>query len=173
VPPLTVHIRDLADLDPGHLGHSDWHEITQRQVDLFAEATWDQQWIHVDPERAASGPYGGTIAHGFLIIGLTPALLAEIVRFDGVDMLVNSGLTDVRLRAPVPVGARVRMGAELRQVRARPRDYVEARLGLAFSSVHGNHDRTAATAELVLLLHATSQVDSQLDPASHHRRDTA
>jgi len=70
-----------------HLGHSDWHEVTQQQIDLFAEATWDHQWIHVDPERAASGPYGGTIAHGFLTISLTPALMAEIWCVEGIDMV--------------------------------------------------------------------------------------
>jgi acyl dehydratase len=138
----------------GHqLGHSDWHEVTQRQVDLFAEATWDHQWIHVDPERAAAGPYGGTIAHGFLTISLTPALMAEIWSVEGIDMTVNRGLGEVVLRAPLPVGARVRMGAELVETRPRPRGFLEASFRLVFEADTGEDTRRVATAALTLLLH--------------------
>jgi len=137
------------------LGHSDWHEVTQRQIDLFAEATWDHQWIHVDPERAATGPYGGTIAHGFLTISLTPALMAEIWSVEGIDMTVNRGLGEVVLRAPLPVGARVRMSAELVETRPRPRGFLEAHFQLVFEADTGEHTRRVATATLTLLLHVT------------------
>jgi acyl dehydratase len=153
--PQIVHVDDLAGLGPRHLGYSEWHEIGQRQVDLFAEATWDQQWIHVDPVRAADGPYGGTIAHGFLIVSLAPALLAEIMQFAGVDVMVNRGLESLRLQAPVPVGAKVRMGADLVSIRPRPRGYVETLVRLTFDSELDGNVQRAAVADLVVLLHAT------------------
>lgn len=96
-----------------HLGYSDWHIITQQQVDLFAEATGDHQWIHTDPEKAAAGPFGGTIAHGYLTLSLLPMLVWQIYRVDGLKMGVNYGSNKVRFPAPVPVGSRVRAGAEL------------------------------------------------------------
>ena len=135
------------------LGHSEWHEVTQHQIDLFAEATWDRQWIHVDAERAARGPYGGTIAHGFLTISLTPALMAEIWSVEGIDMTVNRGLGEVVLHAPLPVGARVRMRAELVETRPRPRGFLEAHFRLVFEGDHGEGIRRVATAMLTLLLH--------------------
>ncbi|OZM72314.1 dehydratase [Amycolatopsis antarctica] len=99
-----------------HLGHSDWHTVTQDQVDTFADATGDHQWIHVDAERAAAGPFGGTIAHGYLTLSLIPMLAAGIYRVDGVTMGINYGLNKVRFPSPVPVGARIRGGAELLEV---------------------------------------------------------
>jgi len=99
-----------------HLGYSDWHTVDQKQVDLFAEATGDHQWIHIDPERAAKGPFGRTIAHGFLTLSLLPVLMAEIYRVEGVRMGVNYGVNKVRFPAPLPVGGRVRGGIELVEV---------------------------------------------------------
>ncbi|MGC1212740.1 MAG: MaoC family dehydratase [Micromonospora sp.] len=96
-----------------HLGYSDWHRVDQAQVDAFAEATGDRQWIHVDPERAKSGPFGGTIAHGYLMLSLIPALAAEVYRIDGVRMGVNYGLDKVRFPAPLPTGSRVRAGVSV------------------------------------------------------------
>jgi len=97
-----------------HLGHSDWLSITQEQVDLFAEATGDHQWIHVDPERArAESPFGGPIAHGYLTLSLSNFFLPQIVDVRDVSMGVNYGCNKVRFPAPVPVGAKVRAGAEL------------------------------------------------------------
>ena len=96
-----------------HLGYSSWHEITQEQVNLFAEATEDHQWIHVDVERAATGPFGGPIAHGYLTLSLAPALLGELFSVSGVAMAVNYGANKVRFPAPVPVGAKLRAGATL------------------------------------------------------------
>jgi acyl dehydratase len=98
------------------LGSSEWHTITQEQVNLFADATGDHQWIHVDIERAANGPFGGTIAHGYLTLSLLPALITEIYRVDGLTMAVNYGLNKVRFPNPVLVGSRVRATAELADV---------------------------------------------------------
>ena len=94
-----------------HLGYSEWHQITQEQVQLFADATGDQQWIHVDVERAKSGPFGGPIAHGYLTLSLAPVLLAEVLSVTGISMGVNYGLNKLRFPAPVPVGSKVRVGA--------------------------------------------------------------
>jgi acyl dehydratase len=106
-------IEGLQDKVGAHLGYSDWHRITQEQVNLFAEATGDHQWIHVDVERAKAGPFGGPIAHGYLTLSLAPALMAEVARVDGIGMAVNYGLNKLRFPSPVPVGSRVRMGATL------------------------------------------------------------
>lgn len=94
-----------------HIGYSDWHEITQEQVNLFAEATGDHQWIHVDPERAREGPFGGTIAHGYLTLALGPFFLPTMWHVGGFSMGVNYGCEKVRFPAPVPVGSNVRCGA--------------------------------------------------------------
>ena len=97
-----------------HMGYSEWVEITQERVDLFAEATDDHQWIHVDPERAKrESPYGGPIAHGYLTLSLVPSLLPQIVEMGGFRMGVNYGTEKVRFPAPVPVDSRVRAGATL------------------------------------------------------------
>ena len=98
------------------LGTSDWLEITQERVDQFADATGDHQWIHVDPERAKAGPFGGPIAHGYLTLSLSNALLPEIVEVQGVSMGVNYGCGKVRFPAPVPVGSRIRASATLASV---------------------------------------------------------
>ncbi|MCX7621270.1 MAG: MaoC family dehydratase [Acidimicrobiales bacterium] len=96
-----------------HLGYSEWLEITQDRVQLFADATGDHQWIHVDPARAAQGPFGTTIAHGYLTMALSNYFLPQIVAVTGVSMGLNYGVDKVRFPAPVPVGSRVRAGVEL------------------------------------------------------------
>lgn len=96
-----------------HLGYSDYMEITQDRVNRFADATGDHQWIHVDVERAKSGPFGGPIAHGYLTLSLGPALYPTVVRIDGFSMGVNYGANKVRFPSPVPVGARLRLGVKL------------------------------------------------------------
>jgi acyl dehydratase len=97
-----------------HLGYSDWVTITQEQVNRFADATGDDQWIHVDPERAArESPFGGPVAHGYLTLSLLPMLVPQIVEITGFAMGVNYGTEKVRFPAPVPVGSRVRAGATL------------------------------------------------------------
>ena len=90
------------------IGHSGWFPVTQERVNLFAEATGDHQWIHVDPERAAAGPFGGTVAHGFLTLSLLPVLMSQTYEVSGVRMAVNYGLDRVRFPAPARVGARLR-----------------------------------------------------------------
>lgn len=104
-----------------HVGYSDWIDVTQDQVDQFADATGDHQWIHVDPDRAAAGPFGGTIAHGFLTLALIPRVLPEVLDVRGFSMAVNYGLEKVRFPAPVPVGSRVRAGVAIDEVKDVPR----------------------------------------------------
>ena len=99
-----------------HLGYSPYIEITQERVNQFAEATGDHQWIHVDVERAAQGPFGGPIAHGYLTLALGPALYPQIVRFEGFSMGVNYGANKIRFPSPVMVGSNLRLGAKLLQV---------------------------------------------------------
>jgi len=110
----------LRDLDGSHLGWTDWRRIAQRQVDLFAEATGDHQWIHVDPSRAANGPFGGTIAHGYLTLSLGPVLLSELLVVEGMTFGVNYGANKVRFPSPVKVGSNLRMGAEVTMVEDVP-----------------------------------------------------
>ncbi|MER8234463.1 MaoC family dehydratase [Streptomyces sp. NPDC101490] len=98
------------------LGHSDWLEIDQKRIDLFAEATGDHQWIHVDPERAAAGPFGATIAHGYLTLSLLPALVPQVMSVEGMRMGINYGTEKVRFPSPVPVGSRLRATAVLTEV---------------------------------------------------------
>jgi acyl dehydratase/ubiquinone/menaquinone biosynthesis C-methylase UbiE len=111
-----VHLTDLTDLAGRHLGYSGWHEITQDDVSAYAALTDDEQWIHVDPERAAAGPFGATVAHGFLTLGRFTALLGEILAVDGVATTLNYGLNRVRFPAPARVGGRLRMGLEVSAV---------------------------------------------------------
>jgi acyl dehydratase len=107
-------LEEMQTLVGQELGVSEWHLVTQEEVNLFADATHDHQWIHVDPERAKrESPFGGPIAHGYYTIALAPALLAQVLAVQGVRMGVNYGLNKMRLPAPVPVGSRVRMRATL------------------------------------------------------------
>ncbi len=98
------------------LGRSDWLEITQQRIDQFAEATGDHQWIHVDPVRAKSGPFGATIAHGYLTQSLVNLFLPQIIEVHGISMGINYGADRLRFPAPVPVGSRIRGSAELVEV---------------------------------------------------------
>ncbi|MFG1643432.1 MaoC family dehydratase [Amycolatopsis sp. NPDC049252] len=99
-----------------HLGYSDWHTITQDRVNKFADATDDHQWIHVDEAMAAAGPFGTTIAHGFLTLSLLSAFGPKIYKVNGIKMGINYGLNKVRFPQPVKVGSKVRAGAELVEV---------------------------------------------------------
>ena len=105
---LGAGMSDLRSLVGVELGPTAWHEITQERVDEFARATDDPQWIHTDPERAAAGPFGGTIAHGLLTLSLCVPLLHETLRIDGYRLTVNYGVNRVRFPSPVPVGSRIR-----------------------------------------------------------------
>jgi acyl dehydratase len=107
---------DLKAAVGEQLGYSDWLEIDQKRIDLFAEATGDHQWIHVDPEKAAAGPFGTTIAHGYLTLSLLPLLVPQVLKVGNVTMGVNYGTNKVRFPAPVPVGSRLRATAVLKEV---------------------------------------------------------
>src|ERR1700691_4231470 len=113
---LVLGPEDLEGKVGSHLGYSNWHTVSEEQVDLFAEATGDRQWIHVDPERAKSGPFGTTVAHGYLTLSLLAALLEEVLEVKGVRSVVNYGLNALRFPSPVPVGSRLRLGVTLTSV---------------------------------------------------------
>lgn len=106
-------VEGLRSLVGSSLGYSQWHTITQDQINAFADATGDHQWIHIDPERAKAGPFGTTIAHGYLTLSLVPMLSAEAFRVSGVAMGVNYGANKIRFPAPVPSGSKVRLEATL------------------------------------------------------------
>jgi len=103
-----------------HLGYSDWRQIDQEQVNLFADATGDHQWIHVDTEKAAQGPFGTTIAHGYLMLSLLPTMVSDVYRVQGVRMGINYGLNKVRFPSVLPVGSKIRVGARLVSVDRTP-----------------------------------------------------
>lgn len=105
---IVAHPSELLSMVGESLGTTDWVEIDQSRVDAFAENTEDRQWIHVDPERAATSPFGGPIAHGFLSLSLLSHFLEQLLDVRGIQMLVNYGLDRVRFPAPVPVGSRLR-----------------------------------------------------------------
>jgi len=113
---IVQGIDTFKDLVGTHLGYSEWHRIEQNQVNLFADATGDHQWIHVDPERAASGPFGVAIAHGYLTLALAPVLLGEVMTVEGTSMGINYGCNKVRFPSPVPVGSNLRMGVAVAEV---------------------------------------------------------
>ncbi|GLY50527.1 MaoC family dehydratase [Lentzea sp. NBRC 102530] len=113
---MTISVQGTAELKAlagKSLGHTDWLQIDQVRVDTFAAATDDHQWIHVDPERAAAGPFGGTIAHGYLTLALLIPLMTELLDVSGVRMSLNYGLDKVRFPAPVPVGAKIRLAGRV------------------------------------------------------------
>ena len=113
-------VGELASAVGRHLGYSDWLQVDQDRIDLFADATGDHQWIHVDPERAKEGPFGATIAHGYLTLSLVNRFLPQVVEVRGISMGVNYGADKVRFPAPVPVGSRLRGGVELVAVEEVP-----------------------------------------------------
>lgn len=132
-----------------HVGYSDWMEITQERIDAFADATGDHQWIHVDPVRAAQGPYGATIAHGYLTLSLLPVLGEEVMEIRGFRMMINYGVDKVRFPAPVPVGSRIRAGIELTSLQ-RKSSGVQLN-SLVTVEVEGS-DRPAVVAETVRMM---------------------
>jgi acyl dehydratase len=141
-------LAELSDHIGAELGVSEWHEVTQDQVNTFAEATLDFQWIHTDPEHAAAGPFGGTIAHGYLTLSLLPLFLAQALAIDEVTAGINYGLNKVRFPTPVPVGRRIRGRVVL--VDAKPRGAgVEATFGVTVE-LEGA-DRPACVAEAIVV----------------------
>jgi acyl dehydratase/ubiquinone/menaquinone biosynthesis C-methylase UbiE len=129
--PRHVDLGELPGLAGRHLGFSAWHDITQKDVSRYAALTGDEQWIHVDPARAAAGPFGATVAHGFFTLGRFTGLLAEILVVDGVRTTLNYGLNRVRFPAPARVGERLRMGLEVNAVESLP-DSVQVLYRAAF-----------------------------------------
>ena len=147
---MTTRVNGLAEiaaLAGRDLGHTDWLEITQDRVNLFAEATDDQQWIHVDVERARSGPFGGPIAHGYLTLSLLIPLFGELLEIRGVRMSVNYGLEKVRFPSPVPVGAKIRMAATVVSVEGVAGNGLQMLLGCTVE-VDGS-DKPACVAQAV------------------------
>jgi len=113
---VFANLSEFVAAAGSQLGPTEWMEITQDRVNLFADATDDHQWIHVDPERAAAGPFGGTIAHGLLTLSLLPHFMHQLYRVDNVALAVNYGYNKVRFITPVKVGANVRAGAVISKV---------------------------------------------------------
>lgn len=112
----TAQFSELKDLVGTPLGATDWMEITQERINTFADATNDPQWIHVDPERAKDGPFGTTIAHGYLTLSLIIPLFSDLLEVEGVTTKLNLGLNKVRFPAPVKVGSRIRLSAVISSV---------------------------------------------------------
>lgn len=147
-------MRTFADLDEftaakgEHLGHSDWFEVTQERVNQFADATGDHQWIHVDPERAKDGPFGHTIAHGYLTLSLIPMLAKQIYTVGNIAMGINYGLGKVRFPTVLPVGSKIRAGAELAEVTDKPQG-TQAILRFTFETENG--EKPVCVAETIVL----------------------
>ena len=138
-------IKALAGRD---LGASEWLEVTQERINTFADATGDHQWIHVDPERAAAGPFGKTIAHGYMTLALLPRLQHQMYTVNGIKLAINYGLNKVRFPAPVPVGSRVRAKSSLVNVEDLGDGAVQATVSTTVE-VEGS-DKPACVAESVV-----------------------
>jgi acyl dehydratase len=141
--------KGLLALHGEQLGTTNWTEITQAQVNLFADATGDHQWIHIDPVRAGASPFGGTIVHGYLTLALAPVFMAEVLQIENYDAVLNYGVNRVRFTAPLLVGASVRGAITLITARERDPGNVEAAFEIRYE-VQGS-DRPACIAETVYL----------------------
>lgn len=146
--------RELAAAAGERLGASEFRPIEQPEIDAFAALTGDRQWIHVDRERAAAGPFGGPIAHGMLTLSLGITLLAEVFRVDGADLVLYKGFDRVRFNLPVPAGAKVRLVAELAEVKSHAHGFTEAIIAMALE-IDGQ-PRPAYTAQTRLLYQEAS-----------------
>lgn len=138
-----------------HLGHSDWWPIDQDMIDRFADLTHDRQWLHVDRERAAAGPFGATIAHGYLIVSLLADMVLGMLAVDEVDLIVNKGLDRLRFKAPVRCGDRVRARVELVSATPRVYGYTELLLGVVVEAGSGT---VAMTGQVRMLMHVPEHV---------------
>ncbi|MFF3573626.1 MaoC family dehydratase [Nocardia jiangxiensis] len=139
---------EMIGLTGQQLGTTDWIEVTQSQVDLFADATGDHQWIHTDPQRAAAGPFHGTIAHGYLTLSLAPVIIADVLEIRELTAALNYGLNKVRFPAPVPVGSKIRAVVTLNAAQQKTSG-VEAVFGLTYEIDGGT--RPACVADVVVL----------------------
>jgi acyl dehydratase len=141
--------KELLSLSGAQLGTSNWIEISQDQVNNFAEATGDRQWIHVDPERAKAGPFGSTIVHGYLTLALAPVFMAEVLQIEDYAAVLNYGVNKARFPAPLAVGAAVRGAITLLSAREREPGNVEATFGIRYE--RRGSDRPPCVAETVYL----------------------
>jgi acyl dehydratase len=148
---LTTDIAGLQQLAGQHVGYTDWEPMEQSRVDLFADATDDHQYIHVDPEKAKQSPFGTTIAHGYLTLSLVAPVLGRLVRVTDVRTGVNYGLDRVRFPAPLPVGARWRGGAELLEV-SEIAGGVQLKVRVTIEVEHS--DRPAMVADALVRMYA-------------------
>lgn len=149
-PLIIPDVASLPEYEGRDLGATDWRRLDQTQIDAFAEATGDHQWIHVDPARAKrESPFGTTIAHGYLTLALAPALLPELVVVENCSQIVNYGIEKLRLREPVPSGSRVRLAATIKGVR-RVRGGA-MRLSLAVRFEVAGAKRPACSGELIFV----------------------
>lgn len=146
---IFSHVDELATAVGERLGHSQWHTVDHNRVIQFAAATGDHQWIHVNPERAAQGPFGRTIAHGYLTLAMIPMLVGEIYRVENVSMGINYGSNKVRFVSPVPVDSTVRAGAELVSVTPGP---AGVQVVVHVTVEMAGSDRPACVAETVSVL---------------------
>ena len=142
-------IDELREAVGTHLGYSGWHTVTQRQIDAFAAATGDHQWIHVDPEKAAAGPFGGTIAHGYLTLSLVPMLVWQVYSVESATMGINYGANRVRFPSPVPVDSKVRAGVELLSVEPNGNGH---KLTSRVTIEREGHDKPACVVDTVSIL---------------------
>lgn len=153
-------IGEVAKAVGEHLGFSPWTTITQQQIDRFAETTGDHQWIHVDPVRAASGPFGSTIAHGYLTLSLVSMFVEQVVAFDDSITRINYGAERTRFPAPVPVGTRLRGGVEFVALEPAAQGHrLRARITVEIEG----QDKPACVTEMVILLltdHSSANADS-------------
>lgn len=147
-----VSFDEVKTLVGADLGHSDWIEVTQDRIDTFADATGDHQWIHVDEEKAKDGPFGGTIAHGYLTLSLVIPLWTELLDVEGVTTKVNYGLNKVRFPSPVRAGSRVRLSATLAQVDEVAGGGLQLTVDAVVEVEHG--DKPACVAQPVLRFYA-------------------
>ncbi len=130
---MIPNVAAIADLVGRELGTTDWIEVSQEQIDAFAEATGDRQWIHCDVERAQrESPFKSTIAHGYLSIALTPVLLSKLLIVDNCRMIINRGIDKFRLSTPVLAGSRIRMSATVKDARKVPRGGIRATISVRF-----------------------------------------
>jgi acyl dehydratase len=146
---LTLTVAELAEAGGRDLGSSDWFPVEQPRVDLFADATDDHQWIHVDPARAADGPFGTTIAHGYLTLSLVPRLLEQLLTVSDQVRGTNYGLERVRFTNPVPVGSSIRLVAQVAQ--ARRRDDGGVQYAIALRVEIDGQERPAMVGESIYL----------------------
>ncbi|PVG82233.1 dehydratase [Nocardioides gansuensis] len=142
-----AHPKDLLTMIGEDLGSSPWLDVTQERINLFADATDDHQWIHVDVERAKDGPFGGPIAHGYLTLSLLIPLWTEILVIEEIDMAVNYGLNKVRFPAPVPAGSRVQVSATLADAEEVPGGGIQATIDTVMRVE--NADKPVCIAQMV------------------------